>query len=370
MTDGRGKRRSQPIVWGTLLVLGSIAYFIVSQRPPSLQPQSIALQSGPVSTSSSAADAPVAVVKESTPSEILDPRTQWINELTAWLERQGDADSLMTAALIVHSEKSRSVQMREAREKTLSLLRRSLALRPDDAMLAWLGYSLCEEKYGCDPRPFDVAFRANDPENALGWLSDLQRAMTTQDSNAIANAVRQLAKRPRFEFYAARMSSTLSERITAARVSPPRYPAGAEGASLNAEATLLPAAIAALLPLPPLRSISEACRSEGVPDLLGDCRTLAATLRRGDTMIAQGFGAQLSDRLDQSNRDRSSASQSGPANSRRRFDWVMFNMRQIQIQPERLRQLIAESGGEIQAYERVLKERGIPLDPPKDWVQP
>ena len=363
MTDSRDKRRLLPFAWALLFVLGLIAYFTL-QRQQSLQPQSTTTQlPATIASSSSAADASVAVVKESAPPANLDPRTQWINELTAWLERQGDADSLMTAALIIHSEKSRSVQMREAREKTLSLLRRSLALRPDDALLAWLGYSLCEEKYGCDPGPFDLALRANDPENALSWLSDLQRATSAQDPDAIAAAVKELAKRPRFELYAARMSSTLSERITSARVSPPQYPAGAEGASISSEATLLPAAIAALLPYPPLRPISDACRDAS--DLRAECRTLAATIRRGDTMIVQGFGAQLSDHLDRSN-----VSQPGRADSRRKFDWVMFNVGQISVQPGYMRQLIAESGGEFQAYERLLRENGIPLDPPRGWVRP
>ena len=48
----------------------------------------------------------------------------------------------------------------------------------------------------------------------------------------------------------------------------------------------------------------------------------------------------------------------------------MFNVGQLNLDIVRLRQLIGETGGEIQAYEVLLRENGIPLDPPVRWNRP
>src|SRR5690348_7713540 len=55
----------------------------------------------------------------------MTPRDRWIADVVAWLELQGDAQSLIVASIIIRDQTDRSVKRKEGRARALALLRRA-----------------------------------------------------------------------------------------------------------------------------------------------------------------------------------------------------------------------------------------------------
>jgi hypothetical protein len=202
------------------------------------------------------------------------PRLQ--SELVA----QGDADSLGASALVAGSLSGFSDNT------ALDLATRAVAAAPDRADLALLQLQLCESAPTCDPLPLEKHLRVLDPDNGITWTYALLRADREQRPADWEAARGGLAQSKRVTVYWNHTVSRLAKAVTGK--------AGFDSGTAVAEVIGIEAAL-----MTALDPISRACQTQEIqrPDVLGQCRRMAAAFRQGDTSVVEANGSSLALRL-------------------------------------------------------------------------
>ncbi len=203
-----------------------------------------------------------------------------LRRLQSELIAQGDPDSLAAAALV------ENLISGFTNSTALELAARAGAGAPDRADLALVQLQLCENDPSCDALPLETRLRQLDPQNGIAWTYALLRA-DRQSRPADWEAARGgLAQSRRVDLYWNRTVSRLAKAV-----------AGKAGFDANAAVVQVIGIEAALMSA--LQPLSKACQAQELqrPDVLEQCRQIAAALRRGDTGLVEAYGSSLAIRL-------------------------------------------------------------------------
>lgn len=277
------------------------------------------------------------------------PRLQ--SELVA----QGDPDSLAASALIAGQISGFSSST------ALDLAARAVAAAPARADLALLQLQLCESAPACDPLPLETRLRVLDPANGITWIYALLRADREHRPADWAAARDGLAQSRGVNVYWNHTVSHLARALAGK--------AGFDSGAAVAEAIGIEAAL-----MTALQPLSRACQAQEIqlPDVLGQCRRIAAALRHGDTSVIEADGSSMALGL-------------WPAGSAERL--AIIKERQVlryrvdlmtryaaQLNSPQATNALADMLTRYptqQAVMRALYVRlGLKPDPPSDWVDP
>jgi hypothetical protein len=277
------------------------------------------------------------------------PRLQ--GELVA----QGDPDSLAAGALVAGTTSGFSSGT------TLELAARAVAGAPDRADLALLQLQLCEGAPACDPRPLEKHLRALDPDNGITWTYALLRADREQRPADWEAARGALAQAKRIDLYWNHTVLHLAKAVAGK--------AGFDSDAALAGAISIEAAL-----MTGLQPLARACQTQELqrPDVLGQCRRIAAALRQGDTSLLEANGSTLALRL----WPEGSAERLEVINERRLLRYRVDLMTRYATRlnsPQALKalaDLLTQYPTEQTAMYALYVRLGLPPDPPADWVDP
>jgi hypothetical protein len=275
--------------------------------------------------------------------------------LQSELAAQGDPDSLAASALVAGSLSGFD------NGTALDLATRAVAAAPERADLALLQLQLCESAPACDPLPLEKRLRVLDPENGITWTYALLRADREQRAVDWEAARGGLAQSKRINLYWNRTVSHLAKAVTGK--------AGFDSGAAVAEVIGIEAAL-----LGALQPISRACQAQEIqrPEVLGQCRRIAAALRQGDTSVVEAEGSSLALRV-------------WPEGSPERLE-VMKERHVLRYRVELMTHYASQLNSSQasnalaglltqyptqQTVMRALYERlGLKPDPPANWVDP
>jgi hypothetical protein len=203
-----------------------------------------------------------------------------LRRLQAELAARTDADSLAASALFARELPG------NATATPMELAARASAVAPQRADLVFLALQLCAGTAGCDTAALEVRLSQLDPENGMPWLYQLVRA-DHDNLNAPWRAARQaLAQSQRITMY----WNTLVSHLTGAA-------AGRQGFDTVAAMVEVIGVEAAMMS--PLQPVSRACSEQDVEEaeVLAQCRRIAASFMKADTVLFEAFGTTLALRL-------------------------------------------------------------------------
>lgn len=269
------------------------------------------------------------------------------------LAKRSDADSLAASALFARLLGGSTLAT------SLDLAARAVAAAPQRADLAFLQLQLCESTPDCAPGQLELHLSQLDPDNGMPWLYALMRA-DRANVNGPWRAIREgLSRAPRITTY---WNSIVSHLSVAA--------AGHQGFDtvtamldvIGAESSLVPA----------LQPLSRACSVEDVkvPEVLAQCRQIAAALMKADTVLLEAYGSTLAIRLWPVG-----SAQRQQVLSQRRV--VRYRIDEMSRYPAKfnspgatraLARYVQRYPSEQLALRALFAELGVPPDPPAKWV--
>jgi hypothetical protein len=277
------------------------------------------------------------------------PRLQ--SELVA----QGDADSLAASALLAGSLSG------FGDSTALDLAARAVAAAPDRADLALLQLQLCESTPSCDPLPLERHLRVLDPDNGITWTYALLRADREQRAGDWEAARGELAQSKRVTLYWNHTVSHLAKAMAGK--------AGFDSGTAVAEVIGIEAAL-----MSALDPISRACQAQEIqrPDVLGQCRQIAAAFRHGDTSVVEANGTSLALRLWPAG----SAERLEVSNERHilRYRVELMTRHGAQLNSPQATEALAGLLGQFPTQQTAMRalyiRLGLTPDPPANWVDP
>jgi hypothetical protein len=203
-----------------------------------------------------------------------------LRRLQAELAARGDPDSLAGSAVFERALTG------SPSATYLDLAARAVAAAPQRADLALLQLQLCASVQDCDTAPLEARLSQLDPENGMSWAYALLRA-DHANLNAPWRAARAaLARSQRVTLY----WNGIVSHLTAAA-------AGRQGFDTVTAMIEVIGVEAALMA--PLQPVTRACSVQDVqdPEVLAQCRRIAAAFMNADTMLFEAYGSTLGLRL-------------------------------------------------------------------------
>jgi hypothetical protein len=276
-----------------------------------------------------------------------------LRRLQAELAARSDADSLAASALFAR-ELTGSV-----RATYLDLSARAVAAAPQRPDLVFLQLQLCANTPGCDTAPLEVRLSELDPDNGMPWAYALLRADQANLNAPWRTARAALARSQRITFY----WNALVSHVTAAAV-------GREG--FDTVATMIEVIGVEAAVMVPLQPITRACSAQDVqdPEVLAECRRIAAAFMKADTVLFEAYGTTLALRL----------WPEGSAESQQ----ITMERRAVRYQMEEMGRFAAKFNspaatralaGYVQNYpteqtalRALFTNLGVAPDPPANWV--
>ena len=276
-----------------------------------------------------------------------------LRQLQGELAARSDPDSLAASALFA------SQLSGFATGSSLDLAARAVAAAPERADLGYLQLQLCESAPGCNAAPLEVRLQQLDPENGIGWSNLLVRADRANNGPEWRRAREGLAHSKRVAVYLHQLVS----RLAAAA-------AGRAGFDFNAAALQLLSIELAFTPT--FDPVSRACSERNVqqPEILTQCRQIAAAFRNADMALFEAYGATLALRL----WPEGSPERQASAAERRALRYRVELMTQYAVKinspqaRKTLASLIARYPTEQAAFRALFIELGLQPDPPSNWT--
>lgn len=276
-----------------------------------------------------------------------------LRRLQAELAARSDADSLAASALFEREIPG------AVNATSLDLAARAVAAAPQRADLAFLQLQLCASSPECDTAPLEAHLAQLDPDNGMSSTYALIRA-DHANRNAPWRAARAaLARAPRITLY----WNPLVSHLTVAA-------AGRQGFDTTAAMFELVGLEAGLIP--PLQPVSRACSEQDVqqPDVLTQCRQIAAAFMKADTVLIEAYGSTLAIRL----WPEGSAESQQITRQRRGLRYRTEEMTRLAAKfnsPSATRALagyVQRYPSEQTALRALFTDLGVPPDPPANWV--
>jgi len=302
------------------------------------------------------------------PKAEADNYSAWRAAAARALEARGDARSLAAAAALTFvGPPSRSrADTAKAAAAALELAVRASELEPNDPATAWLRLKLCSDTPGCDIRDAATTMRWIDADNGAAWLPTLAGAQKDKDTVQVDRVLADMAEGTRFDLYGNRYAVTMFDGLKRVRTQlPANY--------LKSDLTRLTEAmdIANTAVIPSFSPLINACREAATMERREACLTLSKTMQKADAVIAQLVGFAIEKRLTPAD----SKEMRLIAERRRLLEWRVSsaNISDTPLLPW-LRSARARSRlAKMRAMPReedvcisLLKEHGMPLDPPEE----
>ncbi len=289
-------------------------------------------------------------------------QTARLESLQRELIARGDPDSLAAGALFAPLL-GRSGGLKpidpELGATALDLAARAASAAPNRPDLVFEQLQLCQEVPSCHSESLEIRLRELDPENGISWTYAMLRADRAQDSEAMTLARAGLSRAQRVDWYWNRTVSHLAAAATGR--------AGFDADEALVEVIGIEAAF-----MTALQPVSKACSAQEIqhPDVLAQCRLIAAAFRHGDTYIFQSYGTRLGARL----WPEGSAERAQIAAERRALHyWLdMWTAHPRKLNSARstriLGALYAQYRTEQEAFRALFIRLGLKPDPPADWI--
>jgi len=310
----------------------------------------------------------VNIAHAAAPKTEIDNYPAWRAAAVRALEAHDDARSLATAAaLIFGGPPSRSkADTARAAAAALDIAVRAGELEPNDPVTAWLRLKLCSDAPGCDIRDAATTMRWVDADNSAAWLPTLAGAQRDRDTVQVDRVLADMAEGTRFDLYGNRAAVMMYDALKRIRTQlPANY--------LRSDLTRLTEAmdIAGAAVIPSFSPLINACREAATMERRESCLKLSKTMQKADAVIAQLVGYAIEKRLTPAD----SKELRLIAERRRLLEWraSSANISDTPLLPW-LRNARARSRlAKMRAMPReedvciaLLKEHGIPLDPPEE----
>jgi len=310
----------------------------------------------------------VNVADAARPKPEADNYSAWRAAAARALEARGDARSLAAAsALAFVGPPSRSkMDTARAAAAALDIAVRASELEPNDPATAWLRLKLCSDAPGCDIRDAATTMRWVDADNGAAWLPTLAEAQRDKDTVQVDRVLADMAEGMRFDLYGNRVAVMMFDALKRIRTQlPPKY--------LQSDLTRLTETmdIAGEVVIPSFSPVINACREAATMVRREACLNLSKTMQKADAVIAQLVGFAIEKRLTPAD----SKEMRLIAERRRLLEWraASANISDTPLLPW-LRNARARSRlAKMRAMPReedvciaLLKEHGIPLDPPEE----
>jgi hypothetical protein len=178
----------------------------------------------------------------------------------------------------------------------LNLIQKAAKAAPDRPEILWLHVRICSEVPGCEPQPIETQLRKLDPGSGSVWLGALGRAQRRGDARAEEQILEAMTKAVHFDTYwttlIAKLTPSLSRTPVASTPAQP-VPTPVTNA-MNATIVWL-----SKLAVSSFKPVSTACDEQHVrePATRVRCDQIARALERSDTVLAEGIGLGISQRL-------------------------------------------------------------------------
>lgn len=282
------------------------------------------------------------------------------------LTQRGDENSLATAALLRTEDAVVKTPSNATPDNAaLVLASRATDLAPDSTSIGWIRLRVCALAVGCDIRGSATEMRWLDPDNGAAWLPTLAAAQKDGDTMEIDRVLRHMAEGTRVDFYWNRIVILIFDALKAVSK-------GLPGSFADSDAARLAYAerIAAIEIVPHVATLIEACRdSRPATGRRESCLKVSRILRNGDTIGAQLVGIGL---------EKHFASADGKdaralTERRRVLEWRLTTAAEFDrpllpwLKSSRARWRLARMRTMRRQEDvciAVLRERGLPLDPP------
>jgi hypothetical protein len=310
----------------------------------------------------------VNLADAATPKTEADNYPAWRAAAARALQARGDARSLATAAALTFAgPPSRSkTDTAKAAAAALDIAVKASELEPNDPAMAWLRLKLCSDAPFCDIRDAATTLRWVDADNGAAWLPTLAGAQRDKDTVQVDRVLADMAEATRFDLYGNRTAVMMFDALKRIRaLLPANY--------LKSDLTRLTEAmdIAGATVIPSFSPVINACREAASMERREACLKLSKTMQKADAVIAQLVGFAVEKRLTPAD----SKEMRLIAERRRLLEWrtASANISDTPLLPW-LRNARARSRlAKMRAMPReedvciaLLKEHGLPLDPPEE----
>jgi hypothetical protein len=310
----------------------------------------------------------VGIAGAAPPKAEADNYPAWRAGAARALEARGDARSLATAAALTFvGPPSRSkADTARAAAAALDIAVKASELEPNDPAMAWLRLKLCSDEPGCDIRDAATTLRWVDADNGAAWLPTLAGAQKDRDTVQVDRVLADMAEGTRFDLYGNRATVMMFDALKRIRGQlPANY--------LNSDLARLTEAmgIAGAVVIPSFSPLINACREAATMERREACLELSKTMQKADAVMAQLVGFAIEKRLMPPDPKEMRLI----AERRRLLEWraSSANISDTPLLPW-LRNARARSRlAKMRALPReedvciaLLKEHGMPLDPPEE----
>ncbi|MBN8728380.1 MAG: hypothetical protein J0H15_11860 [Xanthomonadales bacterium] len=291
------------------------------------------------------------------------------NELATSLAGSEDARDLLTGALVT----ARPWEAEEPdADRFAHLLARAQRADPTDPLVWWVAASQCSPS-GLRCEEAQAAARAHllrlDPDNALNWLLEAGRAWEAGAQNEAYGALAKAAASGHADDHLIALTLMVAARIEG-HPPPPALLRTTDHDAPNLQGFALAggAAVAAAVAIPSWRALLETCRTTAPPEIDRHCLAVARLLQGGNSLLSAHLGYAL-ERRTLGGADEPAATE----RRKRELDWMSAQFTRLGDDTEVVASWLAslrQTGSEQRALQDVLAARGIPLQPPANWIGP
>ncbi len=283
------------------------------------------------------------------------------------LVARGDAWSLATAAALTFAGASTRSKTESAKAEgaALEIAVKAGELAPEDAALTWLHLHLCASAHACDIRDAATTMRWVDADNAAAWLPTLAVAQKERDTVQVDRVLTDMAQGTRFDLYGNQTTVMMYDALRKVRAALPTKYLGSDLARLTEAMGMAEAVV-----IPSFSPLINACREAAVAERREPCLKLSKTMQRADAVMTQLVGFAIEKRLASDGKELRVI-----AERRHLLEWrvAAANRSDTPLLPW-LRNARARSRlAKMRALPReedvciaLLREHGMPLDPPED----
>ncbi len=243
------------------------------------------------------------------------------------------------------------------------LTARAAAASPNDPAIQLLALKACRVVYDCDGSRYETSLAAIDSANAWTRSPALRKAVSAGDSAKQAEVLAQMAQAQRFDSYLARMEALLNGALQSLNVP---APPDADWDGTQPTARLVAQTLNVASSGENFGAISRACKPSSHESVIQSCRAIARLMLSSDEDMVVRSGLELATTLYPAG----SAEAAEIAAIQRRYDWQMYQVIRLPRSPEQNARFVKGRLGDGELRRELLQENGIPLDPPKDWVNP
>ncbi|MGO9995104.1 MAG: hypothetical protein ACLPTF_21685 [Steroidobacteraceae bacterium] len=297
-----------------------------------------------------------------------DTYAAWRAEAARALAARSDSESLATAAALtfIGAPSRAKAESAKAASAAVEFAVKASELAPDNVAISWLLLHLCASAPACDIRDAATTMRWVDADNAAAWLPTLATAQKDKDTIQVDRVLTDMAHGTRFDLYGNRATVMMFDALKRVRAALPANYASSDLSRLTESLGMASATV-----MPSFSPLINACREPAGGERHDACLKLSKTMQKADAVLTQLVGFAIEKRLTPAD----SKEQRIIAERRRLLEWRVSsaNISDTPLLPwmrnARARSRLAKMRAmprEEDVCIALLREHGMPLDPPED----